>query len=75
MMAHPDVLKKAQAELEEVCGPSVPGAKHIDKLLYLRAIMTEVSLRRLKPSTAPNANQIDSFFDGDQALQVACLTS
>lgn len=48
MIKHPDVLAKAQKEIDEVCGPSKsPGAQDIKNLPYLQAVMTEVRRFRL----------------------------
>lgn len=44
MMAHPEIFKKAQQEVDRICGTSAsPSIEHIDKLPYLQAIMMEVS--------------------------------
>lgn len=43
MVTHPEVLKKAQKELDQVCGPkNSPSREHVDQLPYMRAVMTEV---------------------------------
>lgn len=44
MIKHPEVLRRAQKELDEVCGPSKsPGSQDIRNLPYMQAVMTEVS--------------------------------
>ena len=43
MITCPHVLKKAQKELDEICGVSrSPGAAEIGRAVYLRAVMNEV---------------------------------
>jgi hypothetical protein len=45
MMLHPHVFKKAQQEVDKVCGScSPPTAEYRTKLPYLQAIMLEVRL-------------------------------
>lgn len=43
MMRHPDVQKKAQAEIDSVVGPDrLPGEADRERLPYLRAVLWEV---------------------------------
>lgn len=43
MIENPGILKKAQKELDGVCGTErCPSPQDMDKLPYIRAIMTEV---------------------------------
>ena len=45
MMAYPDTFRKAQQEIDKVCGTSAsPTTEHMTKLPYLQAIMMEVSV-------------------------------
>jgi cytochrome P450 len=41
MVLYPEVQKKAQAQLEEVCGNRLPEMEDFDKLPYIRCIMKE----------------------------------
>lgn len=42
---YPDILKKAQAELDSICGTErSPSIEDCDKLPYMRACIAEVSL-------------------------------
>jgi hypothetical protein len=60
MMAHPHVFKKAQQEVDEVCGSlASPTAEHINKLPYMQAIMMEVN----EPEFTPPARAIDGSTD------------
>ena len=43
MITHPEILKKAQQELDEFCGVSrSSGSQDIKNFPYMKAIMTEV---------------------------------
>ncbi|KIW91638.1 uncharacterized protein Z519_07606 [Cladophialophora bantiana CBS 173.52] len=66
MISHPEVLKKAQKEVDDVCGDSVsPSAKHIRHLPYMRAIMTEIfRWRPLAPEGQPHMLTQDDWYDG-----------
>ncbi|MGX1194569.1 bifunctional cytochrome P450/NADPH--P450 reductase [Metabacillus sp. SLBN-84] len=44
LMNHPDVLKKAQQEVDEVLGSDIPDYKQVKKLKYVRMVLNE-SLR------------------------------
>ncbi|OQU95238.1 hypothetical protein CLAIMM_01474 [Cladophialophora immunda] len=65
MISHPEVLKKAQAEVDNVCGVSTsPSAKHIEDLPYMRAIMTEIfRWRPLAPEGQPHMLTQDDWYD------------
>lgn len=41
MVLYPEVQKKAQAQLEEVCGSRLPEMEDFDRLPYIRCIMKE----------------------------------
>lgn len=41
MVLYPDVQKKAQAQLAEICGSRLPEISDFDKLPYIRCIMKE----------------------------------
>jgi cytochrome P450 len=65
MIANPQVLQKAQQELDHVCGASKsPCSQDIHNLPYMRAIMTEVRTPRpitnSRPHFAPETNHAKS---------------
>ena len=41
MVLHPKVQKKAQAEIDAVCGGRLPDFSDYDQLLYVRAVVKE----------------------------------
>ncbi|OAP60131.1 hypothetical protein AYL99_05133 [Fonsecaea erecta] len=65
MISHPEVFKKAQIEVDDVCGVSAsPSAKHIKDLPYMRAIMTEIfRWRPLAPEGTPHLLTQDDWYD------------
>ncbi|UPL02882.1 hypothetical protein LCI18_013816 [Fusarium solani-melongenae] len=57
MMKHPDVLRKAQKEVDEICGlQRSPNFEDVGKLTYIRQCMMEVRLPSLFPLARPNAS-------------------
>ncbi|KIY00756.1 uncharacterized protein Z520_03421 [Fonsecaea multimorphosa CBS 102226] len=65
MISHPQVLKKAQTEVDDVCGDATsPSANHIKDLPYMRAIMTEIfRWRPLAPEGTPHMSTQDDWYD------------
>ncbi|KAK5465526.1 hypothetical protein LTS15_002089 [Exophiala xenobiotica] len=66
MITHPAVLKKAQEELDEVCGATrSPGSQHIKDLPYMNAIMTEIlRWRPVAPGGIPHMLTQDDHYNG-----------
>ncbi|KIW66672.1 hypothetical protein PV04_05981 [Phialophora macrospora] len=66
MISHPRVFKKAQQEVDEVCGTlTAPSAKHIDQMPYMHAIMTEIfRWRPTAPGGQPHMLIQDDWYDG-----------
>ncbi|KAJ9609992.1 hypothetical protein H2200_006322 [Cladophialophora chaetospira] len=66
MTAHPEVLLKAQQEVDEVCGANAaPSAQHRDKLPYIQAIMKEVlRWRPGAPGGVPRMLTQDDYYEG-----------
>lgn len=65
MIKYPHILKKAQKELDEICGNShSPGAADVGQATYIQAIMTEVrtdfsdSFVRLKNQNLIGSNRL-----------------
>ncbi|CAH0035241.1 unnamed protein product [Clonostachys rhizophaga] len=56
MMKHPEVLRKAQKEVDEICGlQRSPNFEDVGKLTYVRQCMTEVRWCSPFPLTRPNS--------------------
>lgn len=57
MMKHPDVLRKAQKEVDEICGlQRSPNFEDVVRLTYIRQCMTEVRLPSPFPLARPNTS-------------------
>ncbi|EXJ75912.1 uncharacterized protein A1O5_00420 [Cladophialophora psammophila CBS 110553] len=66
MIKYPEVLRKAQKELDEVCGPSKsPGSQDIRNLPYMQAVMTEtLRWRPVAPGGVPHMLIQDDIYEG-----------
>jgi len=66
MIAHPEVQKRAQAELDTVVGRSrVPTFSDASSLPYVRAIVKEIlRWRPPVPIAAPHQTTMDDWYDG-----------
>ncbi|KAJ2926963.1 hypothetical protein H1R20_g10156, partial [Candolleomyces eurysporus] len=68
MAIHPDIQKKAQAELDRVVGPDrLPDFDDKDDLVYLKALITELLTRRLGHcalAAIPHKTTEDDYYDG-----------
>jgi hypothetical protein len=74
MISHPEAFRKAQEEVDRVCGAStMPTKEHIDMLPYMKAIMMEVS-ETLRLAAERTISQANRFFGGDRLLREVCLT-
>lgn len=67
MLHYPDVMRKAQAELDKVVGPErVPGFEDRDRLPYLKALINEIL--RWRPIAilggTPHAVVADDVYNG-----------
>ncbi|KIW80425.1 hypothetical protein Z517_07040 [Fonsecaea pedrosoi CBS 271.37] len=66
MIMYPEVLKRAQAELDQVCGASrSPSSHDIRNLPYMQAVMTEtLRWRPVAPNGVPHMLIQDDVYDG-----------
>ncbi|RXW19792.1 hypothetical protein EST38_g6053 [Candolleomyces aberdarensis] len=66
MAIHPDIQKKAQAELDRVVGPDrLPDFDDKDDLVYLKALITElVRWQQVTPLAIPHKTTEDDYYDG-----------
>ncbi|KAJ9636441.1 hypothetical protein H2204_005274 [Knufia peltigerae] len=66
MIKHPEVLRRAQKELDKVCGPSKsPGSQDIRNLPYMQAVMTEtLRWRPVAPNGVPHMLIQDDTYEG-----------
>ena len=66
MMLHPNVQRKAQAELDQVLGPNAfPSVEDRDKLPYINAIVTEaLRWHTVAPLGLPHKTDQDDIVDG-----------
>ncbi|OAL19209.1 hypothetical protein AYO22_09970 [Fonsecaea multimorphosa] len=66
MIKYPEVLRRAQKELDHVCGSSrSPSSKDIKNLPYLQAVMTEtLRWRPVTPNGVPHMLIQDDTYDG-----------
>lgn len=61
MIKHPEVLWRAQKELDDVCGPlKSPDSQDIKNLPYMQAVMTEVSDQTTRVTSFPK--EADTLF-------------
>ncbi|KAJ2918174.1 hypothetical protein MD484_g2275, partial [Candolleomyces efflorescens] len=66
MVLHPEVQRKAQAELDRVCGTShLPDFGDREELVYVKAVVTEL-LRwyQATPMAVPHTTSEDNYYDG-----------
>jgi cytochrome P450 len=66
MAAFPDVLAKAQKEVDELCGPDrMPGKDDTGRLPYMRAIMLELlRWRPVTPTAVPHQSTVEDTYNG-----------
>ena len=65
MTENPEVLRKMQQELDEVCGTEIPKPRHMEKLVYVRAVMMEtLRWRPPLPMGVPHRLSRDDFYEG-----------
>ena len=75
MLHHPEVMKKAQAEIDLVVGPSrMPEFEDMESLPYVNAIMKEVA-RYVPTSCSAQNDPRMSIPGGDRSLVQASRTS
>ena len=75
MLHHPEVMKKAQAEIDLVVGPSrMPEFEDMESLPYVNAVMKEVARYVTTSGSAQNDPQM-SISGGDRSLVQASRTS
>jgi cytochrome P450 len=65
LTAHPAVMKRAQAEIDEVCGSRCPGVQDIDRLPFVTACMLETfRWRSVAQAGLPHLTTEDDVFEG-----------
>jgi len=66
MVTHPEVQKKAQAELDSVVGCTrLPTFTDFDHLPYLRAVIKEtLRWRAITPVSSPHRSREDDWYEG-----------
>lgn len=64
-LTQPDVVRKAQAELDQVVGEDVPGFEHMSRLPYVHAVVKE-ALRwvPVTPLAFPHKCDVDQEYKG-----------
>lgn len=78
LTAHKDILKRAQAEVDEVCGDRMPNNNDIGKLLFLKACLMEVFRWRGAGNVGvPHCTTEDDVFEGyhipKDTTVIACI--
>jgi len=65
LLEHPEILAKAQKQIDEVCGMAVPSFDHYDSLPYIHAITKEtLRWRDVLPMALPHRLEVDDEYRG-----------